>query len=68
MIRFNTQIADLVENKDLCRDIYNGIQLGQSIRHIANKHDISDYAVKKLAQYFKEKIAQKASSQLSDET
>jgi hypothetical protein len=68
MTRFNTQIADLVEDLDLCRNIYNCFQLGQSIRHIAKKHGVSDYAVRKLAEYYKEKIAHKASSQLSDET
>ncbi len=54
-MKFNTQITDLVENEDLCRSIYQGYQLGQLVRHLANKHDISDYAVKKLAKYWQEK-------------
>ena len=68
MQRFNTQIADLVEDEDLCRCLSQSIDLGMSIRHIAKKHGVSDYAVRKLAEYYKEKIAQKGSSQLSDET
>lgn len=64
MIRFNTQIADLVENEDLCRTIFKGFELGQSVRHIANKHDISDYAVKKLVQYWRKCTEE----QYSDET
>ncbi len=60
MIRFNTQIADLVEDLDLCRNIYNGFQLGQSVRHLATKHNISDYAVKKLAHYYRDVIKKKA--------
>ena len=54
MQRFNTQTADLVEDTDLCRNVYHCFQLGQSIRHIAKKHKISRYAVKRLAKYWQE--------------
>ena len=55
MIRFNTQIAEIAADEDLCRKVYQGYILGQSVRHIANKFQISDYAVKKLAKYWQEK-------------
>ena len=54
-MRFNTQIADLTEDQSLCQKVYENYCQGQSVRHIANKYGISDYAVRKLAKYWQEK-------------
>lgn len=54
MKRFNTQTANLVENEDLIQKVYQCFQLRQSISHIARKHNISRYAVLKLARYCQE--------------
>ena len=55
MMRFNTQTAELAADEGLCQKIYQGFTFGQSVRHIANKYQISDYAVKKIAKYWQEK-------------
>ncbi len=55
MKRFNTQTAELATNFKLCKQIYDGYLAGQSIRHIAIKHDISDYAARKIAKHMQEK-------------
>jgi len=55
MRKFNAQTAALVENEELCRNVFNNFQLGQSISFIAGKYQISRYAVLKLVTYWKEK-------------
>ncbi len=55
MSRFNSQIAPLLENQDLCQEVYQNFQLGYSIRYIASKHQISRYAVIRLAKYWQKK-------------
>ena len=57
MFRFNTQIAELAADRDLCKKISQGFALGQSVRHIANKFQISDYAVRKIVQYWADRPA-----------
>ncbi len=52
MIRFNTQTAEYAGNQVLCKELTERLQLGQSVRHIANTFGISDYAVKKLAKFW----------------
>jgi hypothetical protein len=55
MSRFNLQIAKLVEDQDLCQSVHSNFQLGYSIRYIANKYQISRYAVIRIAKYWQEK-------------
>jgi len=52
MIRFNTQLAEIAADKDLCKKICECYTMGQSVRHIATKFQISDYAVRKIAKYY----------------
>ncbi len=54
MITFNTQIAELVNDQELCQKVYQGFNLGQSVRHIGKKYDISDYAVRKIVKFWLE--------------
>jgi len=52
MTRFNTQLAEIAADHDLCKKVSQGVALGQSIRHIANKFQLSDYAVRKIAKHW----------------
>ena len=55
MLRFNTQTAELAADPELCQKVYQGFILGQSLRHIANKYQISQYAARKLVAYCQQK-------------
>ena len=54
-MRFNTQTAELAMNQELCKQIHKGFFTGQSVRHIAAKYGLTEYAVRKLAHYWQEK-------------
>ena len=54
-MKCKTQIAELAINQDLCQRVYDCFIHGQSVRHIARKYQISEYAVKKIVKFWREK-------------